>query len=458
MKLAALSLLRPAGDPPFTDAQIANNDGRSLVIDTNKERWLFKLQKDRNFDDHVCLFYKISKLTDKKIDKLGMLDKWTYTRINGLKLDEWSVDSKCHLNFLFFCREEEIMEIRTSAASKHKGSLLLHDDMKGKFFVKQLHIKDYGYYEYDCKSQENTFNNFKKQSDPAASFYGYDSKEIKLNRDSYVTKVKGFLVFLFWFCFCLCELRYVCHVSYLKFIGMSVPNLWHRYERCSCILADVLNNFGANVANYQDCIDELNEMWSVVYWCLRFNKYEIWYFYSFVNKESACANRLWKEWLKDKLYFPNNENKHNKIMPMYSGHGHEIVTFLHNYNLSENFYRYIFVSDRLYHVLVKSKYYEHWNTRFNKLIAECKDSQLDNNEIQIQNKIISKIQKVDANFTNDKICFKDEPLTIDTSFAKDGKLYLSKQLLKNESNLLAKCLTLLKIPTAKLLNSFNILN
>eukprot|EP01084_Bolivina_argentea_P136300 240054_1 len=105
MKLAALALLRPT-QKPYKDYLETHN--RILTIDTGGDRWSFKLEKDKNFNDEICLFYKISKLSPKKLEKLR--NQWTYTKIYGLTLEEWNNSYK---NFIFFCKEEEIMSIST---------------------------------------------------------------------------------------------------------------------------------------------------------------------------------------------------------------------------------------------------------------------------------------------------------------------------------------------------------
>ena len=175
MKLAALALLRPS-EKPY--AQHLANHTRSLTIDTGGHRWLFKLQKDANFDDEICLFYKIRKLTSREAQRV--LDKWTYTRIQGVTPEEWTFD-KTYKHFIFFCKPEEVMEIPTIGNVKHKGSLLLEDKMGGRFFVKDLHIHDYGTYDYDEKDDEKTLHNF-RHGDPAGSYYGYNTNEVELNR------------------------------------------------------------------------------------------------------------------------------------------------------------------------------------------------------------------------------------------------------------------------------------
>ena len=137
---------------------------------------MFKLEKDDNFDDEICLFYKIRKLTNREAQRVE--DKWTYTRIQGVTFDEWKGSYR---HFIFFCKPEEVMEIPTIGNVAHKGSLLLEESMGGRFFVKDLHIHDYGTYDYDEKDDEKTDHNF-RHGDPAASYYGYNTNEVELNR------------------------------------------------------------------------------------------------------------------------------------------------------------------------------------------------------------------------------------------------------------------------------------
>merc|ERR1712176_1323932 len=105
----------------------------------------------------------------------------------------------------------------------------------------------YGSDDYDEKSDENTFANF-RAGDPAASFYGYNTNEVELNRDR-----------------------------------KSIPNLWHKYERSSCIAADVLNNMQRNLNLHQDARDLLNEMWTIIYISLKVGRYEVCYFAKYAS-------------------------------------------------------------------------------------------------------------------------------------------------------------------------------
>lgn len=203
MKLAALALLRPKQMPY---EQYLATHTRRLTIDTGGQRWLFKLQKDSNFDDEICLFYKIRDLTNREAQNCKQ--GWTYTYIDGVTFEEWK---KSYKDFIFFCKPEETMEIPTIGNPTHKGSLLLSDGMKGRFFVKELHITDYGSYEYDAK--QNNISAAKTQS----TYYGFNANEVKLNRDR-----------------------------------KSIPDEWHKYQRCSCIMANVLNNMQQNLNLHLD--------------------------------------------------------------------------------------------------------------------------------------------------------------------------------------------------------------
>ena len=152
MKLAALALLRPTQTPYH---QYLASHTRSLSIDTGGQRWLFKLQQDPNFNQEICLFYKMRDLTSRESQRCEQ--GWTYTRIDGVTFTEWD---EAYKDFIIFCKPEEVMEIATIGNPTHKGSLLLEDKMKGRFFVKDLHITDYGSYEYDFKDDEKTCQNF----------------------------------------------------------------------------------------------------------------------------------------------------------------------------------------------------------------------------------------------------------------------------------------------------------
>jgi len=409
MKLAALALHRPS-KKPYADHM--STHGRRLMIDTGGQRWLFRLQRDGNFDGHLCLFYKIRNLTTREAS--NVTPQWTYTRIQGVTSAEWNNSYK---DFIFMCKPEEKMEIHTIGNVTHKGSLLLEDRMKGRFFVKDLHIHDYGSFEYDSKDDETTQRNF-KSADPASTFYGFNTNEVELNRDR-----------------------------------KAIPNLWHKYDRCSCITADVLNHMEQNLNLHPDANLMLHEMWTVVYWLLKIGRYES---YKLANWATVkTCDRIWREWCKDSRYFAGNENVDNQVMPMYTSHQVSCDRFLRENSLDGKFYEYRVLSNSLCAVLYKSSYYQSWSTRFNALIDQCKDSQLNEQQTQVKARLVEKLQRLQQGLSADSVCFKDAPLTESTSYYKNNQLCLAKALLCDEKRLLLKSLKLLKIDSARLLEFCN---
>ena len=105
----------------------------------------------------------------------------------------------------------------------------------------------------------------------------------------------------------------------------SIPNLWHKYDRSSCIAADVLNNMQRNLNTHQDAQDLLNEMWTIIYLSLKVDRYEVHYFAKYAS--TATCDRIWREWVNDELLFPQNENHDNQTMPMYTSHQVSVVRF-----------------------------------------------------------------------------------------------------------------------------------
>eukprot|EP01084_Bolivina_argentea_P272507 464000_1 len=349
MKLAALAILRP-DQKPYKN--YIKTQKRNLRMDTGGQRWLWKLQNDPNFNNEICLFYKMRNLTEKESKRIKPL--YTYTRIQGVTMKQWN-DSYKH--YIFFCKTEETMQIKNiSPGIKHKGSILLEDKMKGRFFVKDLHIHDYGSYVYEYKDNNQTAKNF-RNADNASTYYGYNAEDVELNRDR-----------------------------------KAIPNLWHKYDRCSCIAADVLNNMKTNLNLYPDAADELNEMWLIIYTSLKYERYEFHYLAKYCTKETC--DRIWNEWVKDKMYFPQNENFDHKIMPSYSTHAVKIENFFLDNQLDRSFYEYVVLPWRLCDILYKSHYYEKWNQRFEKLIADCKDYELNDEEKKIKIKLVNRLKKV----------------------------------------------------------------
>eukprot|EP00485_Elphidium_margaritaceum_P000813 CAMPEP_0202690292 /NCGR_PEP_ID=MMETSP1385-20130828/5310_1 /ASSEMBLY_ACC=CAM_ASM_000861 /TAXON_ID=933848 /ORGANISM="Elphidium margaritaceum" /LENGTH=550 /DNA_ID=CAMNT_0049345529 /DNA_START=42 /DNA_END=1694 /DNA_ORIENTATION=+ len=410
MKLAALALHRPV-QQPF--AQNLHTHTRRLMIDTGGQRWLFCIQSDGNFDGHLCLFYKIRNLTQR--EGQNVQQHWTYTRMQGITYTEWKESYK---HFTFFLKPEERMEIATIGNVSHKGSLLLEDQLRGHFFCKDLHIKDYKTFDYDQKDAEQSRKNF-SSADPASTYYGFNTHEVPLNRDR-----------------------------------SEVPNLWHKYDRCSCIMADVLNNMQQNLNLHPDANDVLHEMWTIVYWLLKVGRYEVHRLAQWAN--TATCNRIWKEWVKDRQCFPANENATHAIMPMYTSHQISCDHFLRSNSLESSFYAYRVLGNYLCAVLYKSSYYGSWSARFQALINQCQDSALNDAHNAVKQRLVSKLQRLDNTMTADRVCFKDAPLKASTSYFKDNKLYLANELLEDENRLFLKCLKLLHIDSSRLLQFCNL--
>lgn len=174
MKLGALAILRSkknwylnkSNDDDQNEKKNIEKDmqyDKTVIIDTNKERWLFMLEKDENYNKKICLFIKIVSLSEKKSKKLNIRDKFTYTRIGGVSVHEWNLQYK---NFLFLLKTSEMVPIDTytqnSKGTKYKANILLEESMKGKLFVKELHVNNY------------------KETDLT---YGYNINDIEINRD-----------------------------------------------------------------------------------------------------------------------------------------------------------------------------------------------------------------------------------------------------------------------------------
>ena len=130
----------------------------------------------------------------------------------------------------------------------------------------------------------------------------------------------------------------------------------------------------------------------------------------------ATCDRIWREWVKDRRYFPNNENVYNTIQPLYSSHQVGCDAYLRSNSLEASFYRYKVLSNYLCAVLYKSSYYESWSTRFTSLIASCNDSVLNEQETAIKRRLIQKLVRLDSSINAERVCFKDAPLTRATGY------------------------------------------
>merc|ERR1712244_101889 len=151
-----------------------------------------------------------------------------------------------------------------------------------------------------------------------------------------------------------------------------------------------------------------------------------------------------------------NENVNNNIMPIYTHQQVQVIRFFQTNHLEQSFYEYRVLKDKLCAVLYKSTHYQCWSARFQALMDSCQDSTLDEGEQAVKARLVAKMQRIRNTFTAEMIHFKDPPLRSATSYLKSNKLYLAKELLLNENQLLLKCLQLMNIPSSCLLEFCNL--
>ena len=461
MKLAAFGLLRVK----------QNDTKKALYIDTNKQRWYFKLEPDKKYNNKECLFFKISNLSDSKIKELQMEDGWTYTRISGLTIDEWNSQ---YVNFLFLCEKTEVGAVHTTNNAYYKGKVLLAEPMKGKLFVKELHVSDYPTFNStsgneEGKTNDNSkvksdvtstlqkvetiFNKFSGQSS-TSQYYGYDTNEIKTNRDSMCFDCPAACVFCVFF-HIVCDKFLLILIVLIVKLGMAILDMQDRHARTCNMVSDILNNFGKiyDDNNYVEFRDELYEMQYVIYYSLKINREEFGNVH--VSLTTDAKDKMWKLWLHDKAYFPDGPpQKKNEYMPLNSGHHNSLECFLNQKHLKKEFYKYKIVSDRLFQVLRGSTNYHNYYDRYNQAQKHCPVITLNSNEKKKKDKLIHSVKKVKPDFTAKMICFKDDPLTAETSYIENNILHIHKSLLKDETKLLAKCLVLLNISMLDVLKRF----
>ena len=130
--------------------------------------------------------------------------------------------------------------------------------------------------------------------------------------------------------------------------------------------------------------------------------------------------------------------------------------------MEPSFYKFKVSNNYLCAVLYKCKpvsqggYYESWTQKFEALMANCNDSVLNEQQTAIKTRLVQKLVRLDNSINAQRICFKDAPLKKATSYYKNNNLFLAKELLSNENELLLKCLQLLKIPSSRLLEFCNL--
>lgn len=189
-------------------------------------------------------------------------------------------------------------------------------------------------------------------------------------------------------------------------------------------------------------------------------------YYIYNSMSQNVANFFWefnaqKKRASDSRF---NVNEMNKVpQPLGEKSVESLQSFLRTKILPDNFYDYSTVSDYLFNVLNKSKYYESYYDRFQRQFKAKRIVTIPP-QPNIENKInslVSKIQLFKPEFNRDKIVFQefdsDEQYYCDS---KAQKYYFSSLLLGNPQKLedfvFRKCLSMLGIGVDSLLQKFRI--
>ena len=180
------------------------------------------------------------------------------------------------------------------------------------------------------------------------------------------------------------------------------------------------------------------------------------------------SNFIWEYTVQKKRTSDNrfNVTDMNKVpQPLGERSVQGLESFLRTKILPDNFYEYFTVSDSLYCILCKSKYYENYPSRFQRLFNEKSIRTPPQNLEANINNAISKIQLFRPSFNRDKLVFQefesDEQYYLE-SFRESNlnKYHFSSLLFQNPNKLeefvFRKCITMLGISVDLLLEKFKI--
>lgn len=218
------------------------------------------------------------------------------------------------------------------------------------------------------------------------------------------------------------------------------------YYQTSQMIANILNNFEnyINDNKYLECVDELHDMWTVVYNGIKNSKHEVSSIDDLLNEKSV--DRIWEEWLKDTHYNGNDKASQtvssDNVIPYY--YPSEVSTKDHiSLNMKNRYVYKKLSSSRLFYVLRKSSHYTSWSSRFDQILKDCKHiatSDLTQNEINVINRFVQRIQCIHPQLTQEKIHIMGDCFTNEAIVTRNLNLYFSKYLLKDEINLLEQSL------------------
>ena len=188
------------------------------------------------------------------------------------------------------------------------------------------------------------------------------------------------------------------------------------------------------------------------------------YSYNYLNQNAA--NFIWELNAQKQRSSDNrfNNSDMNKVPQPLCRNSEGLQSFIRAKLLPDNFYEYFIASDYLYYVLIKSKYYESYGDRFNRLF-KAKQIIIPPANIETNiNSIVSKIRIFNSSFNRNQIVFQnfesDEQYYCSGQNQNDRKYYFSSLLFQNTQKLeefvFRKCLSMLGISVDSLLQKFKI--
>ena len=234
-----------------------------------------------------------------------------------------------------------------------------------------------------------------------------------------------------------------------------ILNVKERNLLISQIIANILNNFDLYRLSINDREKELLDKFpEKIYNCLDKN-YSITYNLHYYINENG-ANLIWKQLLK------NNEDLEKKY-PIYKIN--EVKDFIKEKKLSDDFYPFFQVSYQLFDVLENKENFITIKNKYENYLKNAPNSKIPIKYIKTLKEIQSIIIKLDKNFSETQIQFKQFLDNNKDIYYKDDKIFYFSNILLNEDInkkwkcfVLGNCLKMLDFPFPEIVSTFNIIN
>jgi hypothetical protein len=377
MKLAVLALCRLE---------------KNVTIISSEKLYSFRIKEDFNFiknnQPQKCLHCRIGKNNNSNMKgKVNVI-------IENISKNEWGNEIK---NFLWLLGKD--IEIYTSLDENKKeiGQIIYEDYLKSKIYVKGIYIQEI----------EEVKNQNDKENIP-----GFNTN-LKLDRDRNCIQSQS-------------ELKTIVAKIISGTFNKNIDYL--RENQLNTGIAFIRTEYGFEKSNGKGSgiiKSGLSKLTNNLIYCLQNQKDIIDYWEVGDNLSKESIEIIWNEFdLK-----PENKNKQP------TNKSKDVEKFISNKKLPKDFYPYYEVSYHLMYVLEKCKLYKTIEDKFKEYALNATDVK-PNKEYQIAlNDVYSKIKKIDENFNENNVRFKQfNEIDEDLCFKENKHIYFSSIKLNQKLN------------------------